>query len=138
MSDERINRELNALPREKAPADFTRRVLANLPRTPKRRVPAWGYRLAAAATVIILLVIPMSLRRWSMSIDTGNEAVLAEIEAVRSEKALIEKELRDLREKATEDSPVVYLGGNEEVNLVLDVGALLNRSTEANEGTSAF
>lgn len=138
MSDERINRELNALPREKASEDFTRHVLANLPRTPKRRVPAWSYRLAAAATVIILLVIPMSLRRWSMSIDTGNEAALAEIEAVRSEKALIEKELRDLREKAAEDSPVVYLGGNEEVNLVLDVGALLNRSTEANEGTSAF
>ncbi len=138
MSDERISKELKALPREKASEKFTRRVLANLPRTEKRRIPAWGYRLAAAATVIILLVIPMSLRRWSMSIDTGNEAVLAEIEAVRSEKALIERELRDLREKAAEESPVVYLGGNEEVNLVLDVGALLNRSTEANEGTSAF
>ncbi len=139
MSDERISKELRTLPRESASPEFTRRVLENLPETgPRRHIPAWGYRLAAAATVIILLVIPMSLRRWSMSIDTGNEAVLAEIEAVRSEKALIERELRDLREKAAEESPVVYLGGNEEVNLVLDVGALLNRSTEANEGTSAF
>lgn len=138
MSDERIRKELKALPREKASSEFTRRVLENLPRTEKRRIPAWGYRLAAAATVIILLVVPMSLRRWSMSIDTGNEAVLAEIEAVRSEKALIEKELRELRERAEDESPVVYLGGNENVNLVLDVGALLNRSTEANESTSVF
>ena len=138
MSDERIDRELRALPREKASADFTRRVLDNLPRTEKRRVPAWGYRLAAAATVIILLVIPMSLKRWSLSVDTGNEAVLAEIEAVRSEKARIEQELRELREQAAEESPVVYLGGNEDVNLVLDVGALLNRSTEAIDDTTAF
>jgi hypothetical protein len=139
MSDERISNELRALPREKASAEFTRRVLENLPRQgSQRRIPAWGYRLAAAAAVIILLVIPMSLRHWSMSIDTGNEAVLAEIEAVRSEKALIEKELRELREKAAEESPVVYLGGNEDVNLVLDVGALLNRSTEATGDTSVY
>ncbi len=86
--------------------------------------------------MVILLVLPMSLRRWSMSIDTGSEAMLAEIEAVRSEKAQIEKELRQLREQAAEESPVVYIGGNEDVNLVLDIGALLNRSTEANQGTS--
>ena len=31
-----------------------------------------------------------------------------------------------------------FLGGNEDVNLVLDVGALLNRSTEAREDTTTF
>ncbi|MCP5112270.1 MAG: hypothetical protein GY953_15710 [bacterium] len=137
MSDERIQRALEALPREKASADFTRRVLDNLPQQPRRRIPAWSYRLAAAATVVILLVLPISLQRWSMSIDTGSEAMLAEIEAVRSEKALIEKELRQLREQATAESPVVYIGGNEDVNLVLDIGALLNRSTEASPEASA-
>ena len=137
MSDERIKKALEALPREKASADFTRRVLDNLPQKPRRRIPAWSYRLAAAATVVILLVLPMSLQRWSMSIDTGSEAMLAEIEAVRSEKVLIEKELRQLREQAAAESPVVYIGGNEDVNLVLDVGALLNRSTEASLEASA-
>jgi hypothetical protein len=131
MSDERLTRELEALPRERASDGFTRRVMSNLHRPPKRRAPAWGYRLAAAATVIILLVVPMSLRRWSMSIDTGDEAVLAEIEAVRSEKARIERELQALRTQRATEAPVVHLGGNEDVNLVLDVGALLTRSTEA-------
>jgi len=131
MSDERISRELKTLPRERASDGFTRRVMNNLHRAPQRRMPAWGHRLAAAATVIILLVIPLSLRRWSMSIDTGNEAALAEIEAVRTEKAQIERELQELRALRASEGPVVHLGGNEDVNLVLDVGALLTRSTEA-------
>jgi hypothetical protein len=138
MSDERIGKELRALPREKAPEDFTRRVLDNLPRTARRRFPAWGYRLAAATAVVLLLVVPMSLKHWSVSVNTGNEAMLAEIEAVRTEKERIEQELRRLREQAEEESPVVYLGGNEDVGLVLDVGALLNRSTESTGDEAVF
>jgi|GEM_PF-2109151 len=138
MSDERIGKELRALPRERAPEDFTRRVLHHLPRTKRRRVPAWGYRLATATAVILLLVVPMSLKHWSVSVNTGSEAMLAEIEAVRTEKERIEQELRQLREQAAEESPVVYLGGNEDVGLVLDVGALLNRSTESAGEAAAY
>lgn len=138
MSDERIGKELRALPREKAPEGFTRRVLDNLPRGERRRVPTWGYRLAAATALVLLLVVPISLKHWSVSVNTGDEAMLAEIEAVRTEKERIEQELRQLREQAAEESPVVYLGGNEDVGLVLDVGALLNRSTESTGGEAVY
>ena len=51
---------------------------------------------------------------------------------------LSNEQLEAVFRRARSDSPVVYLGGNEEVNLVLDVGALLNRSTEASPDTSVY
>jgi hypothetical protein len=44
--------------------------------------------------------------------------------ALRSETAEIARELETLRQQAQRPAPVLYVGGNEEVDLVLDLSTL--------------
>jgi len=122
VNDEGLDRELRSLPRVMASPDFTRRVLARLDR-PARASHPFGWRLAAASLAGIgLLLVGFGAWRWNHE----RQIALAqqELASLRAEHARIAAELRDLSQNA---KPVVYLGGDENVDVVLDVERFMDR-----------
>jgi hypothetical protein len=119
MEDHRLGDLLRELPREQARPGFTARVLHRLDAGPAWRwLISWRVpRLALATALTVVLVITAGLliqeRRAALA-NARAERALAEI---RAEHARLEREVQDLSQP-----PVIYLGGNENVDLVLDLG----------------
>jgi uncharacterized protein involved in exopolysaccharide biosynthesis len=114
MEDHRLGDLLRELPREQARPGFTARVLHRLDAPERRRsIP----RLALATVLAVALAVTAGLlidaRRNALESSRAEQA-LAEI---RAEHARLEREVRELSQP-----PVIYLGGNEDVDLVLDLG----------------
>ena len=113
MEDHRLGDLLRELPRESARPGFTTRVLQRLEAPERHRsLPrlALAGALAAAAMTAGVLV---DARRDALEAVRAQRA-LAEI---RAEHGRLEREVQELSQP-----PVVYLGGNENVDLVLDLG----------------
>jgi hypothetical protein len=111
---------LRELPRERAGADFTARVLARLDEPPpRRRLPLAAIGVAAAAALGLALV--------AGPLRTGGERAESRREAAAEARRLLEELQREHRALASEldalaaEPPVIYLGGDEEVDLVLDL-----------------
>jgi len=116
MEDHRLGDLLRELPREQARPGFTARVLHRLDAPERRRwIPIPRLALATALTVVLAVAagIRSDARRDALESARAEQA-LAEI---RAEHARLEREVRDLSQP-----PVIYLGGNEDVDLVLDLG----------------
>ncbi len=123
MEDRRLETTLRELPRARAGDDFTARVLARLD-APARRRPMPLARLAmaglAAAAALALALSAGPLRPGD---GGGRERRLRADEARR----LLEELRREHRALASEletlaaEEPVLYLGGDEEVDLVVDL-----------------
>jgi len=116
MEDHRLGDLLRELPREQARPGFTARVLHRLDAPERRRwIPIPRLALATALTVVLAVAagILSDARRDALASARAEQA-LAEI---RAEHARLEREVRDLSQP-----PVIYLGGNEDVDLVLDLG----------------
>ncbi|HJX26384.1 MAG TPA: hypothetical protein VJ885_00610, partial [Thermoanaerobaculia bacterium] len=91
---------------------------------PERPREARRPRLAFAAAAVLALVVSAGLFRYEQSRDAARAAEARQaLQEIRAEHQRLEQELRALSEP-----PVVYLGGNERVDLVLD---LENISAEA-------
>jgi len=116
--EDQLERLLRELPREQARHGFTARVLARLDWTPAPRV-SWRPRLATAAAVVLLAGSAFGLVRYER-IEAQRAARQARAEQVlrelRAEHGQIKREL-----EALPDPPVVYLGGNEDMDLVVDL-----------------
>ena len=114
MEDQRITELLRELPRERARSGFTARVLARLdePQAPVRRWPARLAPVALAASLVLVVVAGSVIR------DQRREAkALEAVRALRAEHSRIERELQEL----SSAPPVYYLGGDEDVDLVMDL-----------------
>jgi len=118
MEDQHLERLLRELPREKARQGFTPRVLARLDRAPAPRV-GWRPRLATAAAVVLLAGSALGLARYEQ-VEAQRAARQARaqqlLRELRAEHGQIKREL-----EALPDPPVVYLGGNEDMDLVVDL-----------------
>jgi hypothetical protein len=115
MEDHRLGDLLRELPREQARPGFTARVLHRLD-APRRRRLIPRLALATALTVVLIVTagVLIDARRDALA-NARAEQALAEI---RAEHARLRREVQDLSEPPS----VVYLGGNEDVDLVLDLG----------------
>ena len=118
MEDHRLGDLLRELPREQARPGFTARVLHRLDAPRRRHLISWRVPRLALATALTLVVaitagILVDARRDALA-NARAERTLAEI---RAEHARLRREVQDLSQP-----PVVYLGGNEDVDLVLDLG----------------
>jgi hypothetical protein len=117
MEDHRLGNLLRDLPREQARPGFTARVLHRLDAAPDRRralIPRFALSAAFAVFLVILSGVLVNARREAVATARA-ERTLAEI---RAEHGRLEREVQELSQPA----PVVYLGGNENVDLVLDLG----------------
>jgi hypothetical protein len=118
VNDQRLREALRGLPPPAPGPAFTARVLARLDGRAAATAP-WRRRvrvaaMAAAAAAVLLGTV------W------GSRAALRQqrAAALRTETAELARELEALRQAAERPAPVLYLGGNEEVDLVLDLSTL--------------
>jgi sensor domain CHASE-containing protein len=121
MNEEHIRNLLSSLPREEASDDFTDRVLNRLDSV--KRPIYLEPRLALAVSVLLLVAAWYGLRQWQSSVD--EQQTNAQIRSIKTEVQQLQNDIRLLRDLA----PVLYLGGTENVDFVLDVRQLA-RETE--------
>ena len=120
MNDQRLRSALRELPAAAPRPGFTTRVLARLERPPRRRqgrpLPAW---VTAAAAVTLL-----AGGLWGAA--AGRQAVQQQRRraALQQESAALAHELAALRAEAAKPEPMLYLGGTEQVDVVLDLSSL--------------
>ncbi len=141
MTRDPLREALRSLPRERAGANFTPRLMARL--AEERRLPAlWSLRgrlswrstwqTAAAAVVLagLLAAGGVALSRLAGGSEAGGAIPAApasrraRIERFEAERAHLAAELQELKRMADTEDPVIYLGGDDRVDLVLDVGRL--------------
>jgi len=115
MEDHRLGDLLHELPREQARPGFTARVVNRLDAPERRRsIPRLALATVLAAVLAVTAGFLIDARREALE-SARAEKALAEI---RAEHAQLEREVREL----SDQPPVVYLGGNEDIDLVLDLG----------------
>jgi hypothetical protein len=133
MEDHRIGELLRELPRERARNGFTARVLQRLDAEEAGRpVLRWRPAAAFAAAVLAAVAIPAGLLMDRAADRERSRAAEARqiLEEIRAEHGRLERELEDL----SEETPVIYLGGDENVDFVLD----LRRVPEAGTRPAAY
>lgn len=143
MEDDRTRRTrqitelLRELPSEHARPGFTACVLEQLDAKPQN-ASRWSFRLAPAMpaiTVAALLAVAISagaLIEWQRKARNHQEAVQA-LEELRAEHGRLEAELR-----AIAQPPVVYLGGDEQVDYVLDLGKVRDAEVVTSARPAAY
>lgn len=128
-TDRELDRLLAKLPREAAPAGFSRRVLRGLESrraaTARSTGPAAGWWMAATAVAAALAAALWLLPR------PAAEPSPAEARALREEHRLLMQELQALKTSLhdTQAAPIIYLGGNETLDLVLDLAPVWEDAT---------
>jgi hypothetical protein len=131
MTRDPLREALRSLPRERAGADFTSRGPGLF-----RGRPAWR-AVAAAATLAGLLAAAggVTLSRFGRPPDAAPPAGRrARLERLQAERARLAAELQDLKQMADTTDPVIYLGGDDRVDLVLDVGRLARDQRDRRAG----
>ncbi len=121
LDDRELRRLLRGLPTVAPRAEFRERVeraATNRTVTPARHPRSWSW-LAAAA--LALMLVGAASWRWS-EVQQDREQQ-AEIEALRQESDRLAREIHRLRQSA-DAAPVVYLGGTEDVDYVIDLARL--------------
>ncbi len=133
MNDDRLSQALKALPREQAGLGFTARVLRRIENAPPWWSPArwlplsWTARrfttrrftarhwTGMAAAAVLVLALGFGWREWH------HRRAAASLQVLLAEKQELEAELEALRKLTADARPTVYLGGDGEVDLVLDL-----------------
>jgi hypothetical protein len=128
---------LRELPPEHARPGFTARVLEQLDAKP-RHASRWTFRLAPAITVAVLLAVAISagaLITWRGGDQKQRDALQARrtLQELRAEHGRLQQELR-----AMSEPPVVYLGGDEKVDYVLDLGNVGNAEVVSSATPAAY
>lgn len=127
MEDHDLDRSLtllSELPREQARPGFTGRILARLDERPA--TPVWRRPRLVFATAALLAVTAMTASIGVVQVRAEREAsrhaearrVLREL---RSEHDSLKQELEELSAP-----PVLYIGGNDQVDLVVDLSRMRN------------
>jgi len=115
-----LTEALRNLPRERASAGFTARTLSRL-EPPRRRLPITGGRLlAAAAALAVIVAIPWlgDLRQQRQLDEIRHRAA-----GLRRDSVVLEHQMEEARQRYERQS-VLYLGGDDDIDLVLDIRPL--------------
>lgn len=124
--DLELRRALRSSP-EEASANFTQQVLAHREDRPRNR--RWAPRPALATAAVLLFVIGgaagLMVTRQTVTHPMGDlESDLEQAsqkEQLLDEYRALERELEQLRRLASEQTPVLYLGGDEDFDLMYDL-----------------
>ncbi len=132
MRDQELDTLLKSIPREPAHPDFgttLQRRLARLEHPSPTHRFAWR-GLAFAATVLAVALLSFGLWRTERARDITQDRV--QLESLRAEYAAISHDLDQL--SSTEPRlPLVYLGGGEQVDVVVDLERLRHGDTTATQ-----
>lgn len=105
---------------ETASAGFTSGVLARIEERRDRR-PLLGRPSLVAAAAAIVLAVGIALGLGFGDRQGAAPAVAAERERLLQEYSELQRELDQIRQLADESRPVLYLGGNETLDVVYDL-----------------
>lgn len=125
MEDGRLDRLLKELPRIPASPGFTGRVLSRLDQpASERRRGRWGLlwpRLAlpAAALAVAFGAVAVTHQVRAERVRSEAAEVRQLLDEIRHEHGRLEDDLRELDHLAAE--PVLYLGGDDDFDLVVDL-----------------
>lgn len=121
MEDQRMTDLLRALPDERASADFNERLLARLDEPLPARSGGGRWIGIGAAGLALLLLVPLSGKLLPhRQVERGEARML--LDQIQSEHRQLERELQALRQmQAEQPEPVLYLGGDEDVDYVVDL-----------------
>ena len=146
-SDSALREALQGLPRAQAKEGFSHELLARLPEEAENRVttglPRFGRLAAVFATALVAtLGLSLMLRDSGVNPETPASSELAGVEAAAlveaessdeerlrdllAERQAVLAELRRVRRQAT-PRPMLYLGGDESVDLVVDLSRVARR-----------
>jgi hypothetical protein len=141
MHDEQLDDLLHRLPHEPARADFTSRVLGRLSRDERpaatlrgRAVPAFAFGVIAVTAIAAGLLLapvhyPQSESPSAKATAEGGPvsrvaappmdraALRRELGELKTEGAALERELSEMHH--TPEPPVIYLGGDESLDMVI-------------------
>jgi hypothetical protein len=130
VKDERLDELLRTLPREKASDDLTRRILEKLDRENVRPARArrlvFGFGLAA-----LVLVAALSAFLW-LSERARKKEIREQIATLQTEHKLLQARLQEMK-RARSERPVIYLGGDDQVDYVLDLRNYLRAQVEGDK-----
>jgi hypothetical protein len=115
VSEERLRNLLGSLPRERASDGFTERVMQRLDEAGK---PLFLRPRLVWATVTLLVAAGLGVHQWQATVERQRRD--ARIRSIKTQIEDVQKDIRLLRDLA----PVLYLGGNENVDFVLDLKRL--------------
>jgi len=111
--------ELRDLGTTRATPDFTRRVMSRLAArraTRKRRQLAGALATAAGLILVAGILVGRIPRSAPARVDLADET-----RRLQQEYSDLERDLQSFRASARETAPVLYLGGDDDVDLVLDL-----------------
>ena len=134
MNDGFPRGEIRELPRERARAGFTARVMARIDEPhagPVRARPGWAWAVAAAA--VLLAVVGFGGLRWQAErrATVRAEAAREELAEMQLEHARLAAELQALQREPGPRPPVVLVGGDDRAELVIDFDRLAGRTRPA-------
>jgi hypothetical protein len=108
---------ITELPRERARTGFTARVLRRLEEPHRAGVPRWRMAWAGAALLTVAVAGGgWELGQWQERRDDAEARRL--VAEIKGEHARLAREVRELQE---DRRPMVYLGGDESVDVVVDL-----------------
>jgi hypothetical protein len=136
MKEDRLRDLLRRLPRHEASTDFTNHVMRRLDEPAHRRPPGRAMtRLALASAVLAVaaLIVGVAVRHDAprpLSPDIGQPAAAAgddaqkkaRLQELRREHDALMRELQAIRDESRSTSPLLYLGGTDQLDVVVDIG----------------
>lgn len=127
MNDDRLKSLLKSLPRQEASPGFTRRVLERLDGGGARGaagVAGWSslrWAMAGAFAVVAAFVAGWAIFVAQPTVAPNGNAETRRAD-LRAEHEELMRELESLRREASTTSPMVYLGGTDQLDVVIDLG----------------
>ena len=120
MTDRDLSKRIRDLPRETARPGFTQRVMERLDEEAPRAAEGWGWKptLAIAAAALGFALIPFAA--WQMDRGAASAGDAAELEALRAEYTQLQDALQELTRVRGAGGEVVYLGGDDTLDVVFD------------------
>ena len=127
--DEQLNQLFKSLPREEADDYFTKRVSAHLGSQKKER-SVGGMKLVLAGTALATIcafLLPILLKPTE---NPERKALVDELAAIRAEHTALASQAATM-EKENDQLPVLYLGGDDKNDYVLDLAKLSHRDSNS-------
>lgn len=120
MEDQQLRELIADLPRERARLGFTAAVLRRLADPEPQRGVRWPMAWAGA-TLLVATVVAGSwgFAEWRQDREETQARLL--LEEIKDEHARLAREVRELQE---DSRPVVYLGGDESIDFVVDMSRI--------------
>ena len=122
MDDQQLREVLRSIPRQPAPEGFTRQTVGRLgDGRPVRRSWRRLALVAAACAALIGLGVPVGLE---LHRQAKQERVRDELERLRDDHQQLKKQLAALRASQSQQPELLYLGGTDSADYVVDLRQL--------------